>query len=142
MAEHSRQNGLFGDLAVSDHPDLANDLLLRPRRKRDETQEKREKLQRAADRTAQTLALLDCGAYAPTFDGKNSHTLTAKNQANLEEKAIICDGRDRPQLRNLFGRSIHHQTAAARCSGERSTFQLRVDKKPFTVPSNLKDIRL
>ena len=123
MAEHSRQNGLFGDLAVSDHPDLANDLLLRPRRKRDETQEKREKLQRAADRTAQTLALLDCGAYAPTFDGKNSHTLTAKNQANLEEKAIICDGRGRPQLRNALRNSVHHQTAAVRREFARSTFE-------------------
>jgi hypothetical protein len=41
-------------------------------------------LQCAANGTAQTLAQLDWGACAPAFDGKNMHTLTAKNQANLE----------------------------------------------------------
>ena len=62
------------------------------------------------------------------------HTLTAENQANLEEKAIICDGRERPQLRNTLGTWVHHQTAAARRAQARSTFQFCLDEISLAVP--------
>jgi hypothetical protein len=53
-------------------------------------------MQRAARKTAQTPAQLDWRAYALTFYAKNMHTLTAKNQANPAQDAIICDGSETP----------------------------------------------
>ena len=54
-------------------------------------------MQRAAHGTAQTLAQLDWRAEALSFDGKNMHTLTAKNQAETAQNAIICERVGSPQ---------------------------------------------
>ena len=70
------------------------------------------------------------------------HTLTAENQANLEEKAIICDGGGRPQLRSALRTSAHYQTAAVRRAQARSTFQFCLNEISLAVPMDREHIGL
>jgi hypothetical protein len=70
------------------------------------------------------------------------HTLTAENQANLEEKAIICDGRGIAQLRRALPNSVHHQRAAASRAQARSAFQFCLNEVFFTVPTDRENIGL
>jgi hypothetical protein len=93
----------LGNFSVPDHSDLNDRItLLRPTNRWNQAAKQEEKLQRAARGTARTLAQLDWRAYAPTIYGKNMNTLTAKNQPNYAQNAIICDGSERPNSVDLF----------------------------------------
>jgi hypothetical protein len=89
------------------------------------------------------LAWFDWRAYALSDDGKNRHTLTAKNQIELEEKVIISDRRYCSQLRSIFAFTTSHRarpTHPRRLPVAPSAFQFCEDIEAITIPDDSKNI--
>jgi hypothetical protein len=140
MAEHASEDSLFGNAAVADDANLRNRLaLLRPYRKDGEAKENEgQRLQREAELAARNLACLIWRAYALAYDGKNRHTLTAKNRIEIEEKAIISDRRRYSQLRNILGSPSSHR--AKPIHPQLLTFQFGLDIKAITIPDDPENV--
>ena len=140
MAEEAGDDRFLGNAAVADDANLGNRLLLCPCRKDGEAKKNEGQwLQRAAEYTARILACFDWRAHALSHDGKNRHTLTAKNQMKLEEKAIISDRRRSSQLRSVFASLAGHRgmlIPVQRLEEALLAFQFSMNIETFIIPDD------
>jgi hypothetical protein len=99
MAEHARLDGFLGDAAAADDTNFDDFLahiagracgsfLGEERRGWQEKGQEENQNQRAPQEPVQISARCVRGASAPKGYGKNKHTLTAQNRANLWERRL------------------------------------------------------